>query len=84
MATTSSVLSFVEEFNQFFKCSSNEGRCKRYVFHFCEFLPVIKSDDSEKKESDDSEGHQYKPFFNYFLSRCIYFPFSLFENYLVF
>lgn len=28
LATTSSIVAFVEDFNQFFKCASNSGKCK--------------------------------------------------------
>ena len=28
VATTSSIVAFVEDFNQFFKCASNNGKCK--------------------------------------------------------
>ena len=34
MATTSSIVDFVEDFNQFFKCPSNNGKCKGMFYIF--------------------------------------------------
>ena len=47
MATTSSIVNFVEGFKSFFKCPSNNGRCKGslhltlLVVYYHLFFPVL-------------------------------------------